>query len=144
MDIDSYLFPNQILKDISNHLQHFGYCTKYAAKNINENIWYIIFKQCWLSVVIYRQSIVNLEDLSKMLALISYKTSNNQEILERMPFWRFNNLSIALNEIIEEENKGNNGEGHDNSNFQKTFASQQKSFGSMMSQAKSGFKSFKP
>lgn len=60
---------------------------------------------------IYKQSIVGQEAYYKTCMFAAYKTSNNQDILERMPYFVFNNSSIFLNEFIDIENKGEGGDG---------------------------------
>jgi hypothetical protein len=71
------------------------------------------FFQAYLLLFIYKQSIVNYEELYKMMALVAYKTSNNQEDCERMAYWKFENLMTCLNEIIEQENGEGGGKPHD-------------------------------
>lgn len=45
-----------------------------------------------------------------MMALVSYKTSNDQEACENMPYWKFSNLTGHINDIMEQEN-GKGGDG---------------------------------
>lgn len=57
--------------------------------------------------------IPNLKDFYDGCLMMSIKTSNNQEIIDRMPFHRYLNLSESLNKYIEMENKANgSGEGN--------------------------------
>jgi hypothetical protein len=63
--------------------------------------------------------------------MISYKTSNCQSEIEKMPFYVFNNFNIYLTEIIEAENKGSNGE----------HGAAEKEFDSMNAKAKTNMKS---
>lgn len=59
---------------------------------------------------IYNASKVNQEDYYESCALISYKTSNNQNVIDSWPFWQFNNFLTFLNRILEKENGGEKGE----------------------------------
>lgn len=86
---------------------------------------------------VYNQSIIDLSNYYKTCTLISYKTSNNQEQLDKMPFYVFNNFTVYLNEIVEEENKGQSGDGKDSSgmmqNANKMMSGHMNSAKSMMS-----------
>jgi hypothetical protein len=62
--------------------------------------------------------------------MISYKTSNNQTEIEKMPFYVFNNFQVYLTDIIESENKGSGG----------SKENAEGEFSRMQSQAKSNFK----
>lgn len=95
----NYLSQRQILQDISNNV--------YNLSKIKESIWYGVFPQSFLLTFIFRQSIISQQDYYKTCVLISYKTSNNQSEIDKMPFYVFNNFVGFLNEIIEEENKSN-------------------------------------
>ena len=66
--------------------------------------------------------------------MISVKTSNSFEQIERMEFWKFTNLSKSLNKYLEAENARSNGENPD----------VQKEHEKMMGQSKSMMGSIKP
>lgn len=51
-----------------------------------------------------------MDDYYRTSTIISYKTSNNQEIIDNMPYYVFNNFMVYLNEIIEKENGGKSGD----------------------------------
>lgn len=61
-------------------------------------------EQIRLIMYVYHQSVVNYEELYKMMVLVSYKTANNQYDCENMPYWKFANMITLLNDIIEQEN----------------------------------------
>ena len=69
-----------------------------------------MIKTYFLSKFVYSQSIIDLNSFYKTCTLIAYKTSNNQEQLDKMPYYIFNNFTTFLNEIVEEENKKQGGE----------------------------------
>lgn len=58
-------------------------------------------------VEFYKKCKINLEDFYESCVLLSYKTSNSQTEIEKMPFWKFNNLMIGLDKIIKYENGDN-------------------------------------
>lgn len=64
---------------------------------------------------IYKNSIIDWEDYMDECVILSIKTSNNQEIIENMEFFKFRSLIRSLNKYLEAENKnnGNNEEGGD-------------------------------
>lgn len=137
----NYLFPKQILQDISTNIGSNPY------KN-ESNAWYGIFSESYLLTYIYRQSIVPQKDFYKTCVLISYKTSNSQSEIEQMPYYVFNNFVAFLNEIIEEENNGTSGENNSAAEHmaetQDMFKSQMKNMGKMMpNMNKSNFGKFK-
>ena len=125
----NYLFPKQILQDISTNIGSNPYKNESAA-------WYGIFPESFLLTYIYRKSIVPQKDFYKTCALISYKTSNSQSEIEQMPYYVFNNFVVFLNEIIEEENNGKSGENNSAAEqmaeTQGMFKSQMHSMGKMM------------
>jgi hypothetical protein len=70
--------------------------------------------------------------------LISYKTSNNQSEIEKMPYYVFNNFVAFLNEIIEEEN-GDNKNSNQTTEASEHIASAQKNFKTQMSSMSKNF-----
>lgn len=82
-----------------------------APTDTTDVVLYQLFGYAWINVVIYLQSRLDLKDLQKTITLISYKTSNDQRVCESLEYWKFNNLAIALNEILEEEAKAQSSEG---------------------------------
>jgi hypothetical protein len=90
-------------------------------------------KNALLYQFIYKQSIVNQDDYYKTCTLISFKTANNQDIIDKMPFYVFNNFMIYLKDIMEEENNSNGG-GNNTADGLKSDASKQ--LGSTMGKAK--------
>ncbi len=94
-----------------------------------------MIKTYFLSKFIYSQSIIDLNSFYKTCTLIAYKTSNNQEQLDKMPYYIFNNFTTYLNEIVEEENKKSGGDGDNDmmGNANKMMSSQMASAKSMMS-----------
>lgn len=96
-----------------------------------------MIKSYFLSKFIYSQSVIDLKSFYKTCTLIAYKTSNNQEQLEKMPYYIFNNFTIYLNEIVDEENKKSGGDDSDASgmmgNANKMMSSNMASAKSMMS-----------
>lgn len=92
------------------------------------------------SIEIYKASKVNQEDYYESCALIAYKTSNNQNIIDSWPFWQFNNFLTFLNRILEKENGGEkNGENPDDPSSQAN-----KNMQGMMSNAKNMMKGSTP
>ena len=66
--------------------------------------------------------------------MLSVKTANSFEQIEKMEFWKFTNLSKSLNKYLEAENKRENGENPDvNKEHEK-----------MMGQSKNMMRSMKP
>ena len=118
---------NQVLRDISIN----GY--KYPIPKTFE----YIYPQIKLFEYIYLNSIIGQEEYYEISTLISYKTSNNQEIINRMPFYVFNNFQVFLTKLMEKEANGN-GEGN---NTQETM---QNTMGQTMGQTKSMFKQSMP
>lgn len=74
---------------------------------------------------------------------MSIKTSNSQEQIEKMEFWKFRNLLKSLNKYLDAENNNNNGAKDENSteDFKKNLSSQS---GKMMSDSKNMLKGNKP
>lgn len=111
MDGKNYLSPIKILQAISTD--------EITFPDIKYEIIYFLsgmIKTYFLSKFIYSQSIIDLNNFYKTCTLIAYKTSNNQEQLDKMPYYIFNNFTSYLNEIVEEENKnqgGDNNSGND-------------------------------
>lgn len=64
---------------------------------------------------LYQRSKINLEEFYESCVLISYKTSNTQTEIEKMPFWKVNNIIIGLEKIIKSEN-GDSKENNNNNN----------------------------
>lgn len=50
-----------------------------------------------------------MDDYYRTCTIISYKTSNNQKIIDDMEFYVFNNFMIYLKDVIEDENKPSTG-----------------------------------
>lgn len=80
---------------------------------------------------IYLRSKIDLNDYQESCAFISTETSNNQDSINKMPFWVFNNYLVHLKKIIEEKNKTNNGGGEDT----------KEQYSNMMSQSKNMYRS---
>ncbi len=95
-----------------------------------------MIKTYFLSRFIYGQSIIDLNSFYKTCTLIAYKTSNNQQQLDSMPYYIFNNFTSYLNEIVEEENKKQGGDdssgGNMMQNANKMMSNQMTSAKSMM------------
>lgn len=87
-------------------------------------------------VDIYKLSKIDIAEYERACTLLEYKTGTNQDILDKLAFYRFNNKMIFLNEIIEQENKNNGAENQDENspNNPKSMAD------NMMRQAKSNMK----
>lgn len=85
---------------------------------------------------IYKQSKIDAEQYFDECIIMSVRTSNSQEQIEKMEFWKFRNLLKSLNKYIEAENKqtGNNS---DNEEFQKNIGEKSKN---MMNQSKNMIK----
>lgn len=89
---------------------------------------------------VYKQSIINMDDYYRTSTIISYKTSNNQEIIDNMPYFVFNNFMVYLNEIIEKENGGKSDD-EENHASEQMAASMQKAKSMMPSGSGLGIKS---
>lgn len=59
---------------------------------------------------IYKKSKIEWEDYMDECIILSVKTSNNQEIIENMEFYKFRSLIKSLNKYLKAENASNNGE----------------------------------
>lgn len=105
MDGKNCLSQKQILQDISTN--------KIDLTKVNENLWFSVFPHAFLTHYIFKQSIIDIAEYYKTCVLISYKTANSQQQIDDMPFYVFNNFVVYLNEIIEEENKSENGNGNE-------------------------------
>lgn len=83
--------------------------------------------------------IPNLNSFYEGCLFMSIKTSNNQEIIDRMPFNRYLKLTEALNKYVEMENKANNGESTGNET-QNQMDEVKASSEDMMNKARTSFK----
>ena len=154
MGIVNYSSPRQILTDISNILASGEYShseihglisngsTTGATNGATDGAYsdivlYQLFWYAWINIVIYLQSRIDLKDLQKTITLISYKTSNDQKVCESLEYWKFNNLAIALNEIMEEEAKSQSSDGAETPNSNSMMSDARRSMSSMMSGMKS-------
>lgn len=72
--------------------------------------------------------------------LMSIKTSNNQEIIDRMEYNKFIKLAKNLNKYIEAENKANGSEGTGHEEANKQMDSIKSQSASTMSGMKNNFK----
>lgn len=86
---------------------------------------------------IYIQSIIKAQEYFDECIIMSVRTSNNQEQIEKMEFWKFRNLLKSLNKYIESENKTPSEGGTENEDFQKNLGNQSKN---MMNQSKNMMK----
>ena len=90
---------------------------------------------------VYKQSkIADQDSFYESYALISYKTSNSFSDIGKLPFWKFNNLLVHINRIIDNEN----GDGDKNGGASEQSESMQKSQKQMMGNMSSSFKGLKP
>jgi hypothetical protein len=120
-------------------------CVTNLFQNINESYEFDeepheifdFFTYHILNQFIYNNSRINISDFYKSCCMISYKTSNNQSEIEKMPFYVFNNFNIYLTEIIEAENKGSGGS---KENAEGEFANMQQQAKSNMKSMQSSFK----
>lgn len=87
------------------------------------------YKNANLISLIYKQSKLDIDKIYESATFISYKTPNSQESIEKMAFYKFNNLLVYIEKIIESENGGKSGEN--------PMDSSQQQFSSMMSKSKS-------
>lgn len=91
-------------------------------------------------IKLYKESKISLEDYERACMVITYKTSDNQDVIDRMPFYRFNNRLIILGEMLESESgKKNDGDGSSEEQN-----SPQNQFKETMGNAKSMMKGLKP
>jgi hypothetical protein len=93
---------------------------------------------------IYLQSKINLDDYYKTCAIMASESSNNQQIIDKLEYYVFNNLMVYFKEIVESksEKTENNGE-NPQTTAQNQLSSTMKSAKSMMKPNMSNFKSFK-
>jgi len=84
-------------------------------------------------------SIIGQEEYYEISALISYKSSNNQAIINEMPFYVFNNYQVFLTKLMKRE--ANEDENKDGNNPQEMM---QNTMGQAMNQTKSMFKQSMP
>ena len=82
--------------------------------------------------MIYFNSIIDRQEFDKACAWVSYKTSNSLDVINKMPYYAFNNHLIFLKEIFEEESKQSGNEESQNSQPNIT-----QNFNSLMRQGKS-------
>lgn len=87
---------------------------------------------------IYHLSKIDIKEYEKACVLLEYKTGTNQNVLDKLEFYRFNNKMIFLNEILEEENKQNNNGNESDENNPMTNAKSMAN--NMMKNAKSSMK----
>lgn len=85
-----------------------------------------------LSFIFRHSKIPNLDDLYKSMTLIAYKTSNNFEISENLPYYLFANSIEYVKEIMEKENNSEGGKGSED-----VKSDANKSVSGMMNSAKS-------
>jgi len=83
---------------------------------------------------LYQRSKINLEEFYESCVLISYKTSNTQTEIEKMPFWKVNNIIIGLEKIIKSENGDSKENNNNNQNEENPYMKQAQQ---MFNQAKS-------
>lgn len=89
-------------------------------------------------IKLYKESKISLEDYERACMVITYKTSDNQDVIDRMPFYRFNNRLIILGEMLESESGDKKNDGSDSDE------SPQNQFKKTMGNAKSMMKGLKP
>lgn len=111
-----------------------------APTDTTDVVLYQLFGYAWITVIIYLQSRLDLKDLQKTITLISYKTSNDQRVCESLEYWKFNNLAITLNEILEEEAKAQSSEGKDAPDSGSMMSDAKRSMSSMMGSMRSSGK----
>ena len=88
----------------------------------------------------YKMSKINTENHYETCMLMSIKTSNNQEIIDRMEYNKFLILAKNLNKYIEAENNANGGEGGQKEEINNEMDSMKAKSQSMMSGMKNNFK----
>jgi hypothetical protein len=121
----NYLSVSHLFQNISDNYDYNN--LEYIQKDIFD-----FFQYLEINKFIYNNSKISVSDFYKSCCFISYKTSNNQHEIEKMPFYVFNNFNIYLNDILKAENKGSG----DSEN-----TSPEDQFNKMQSSAKSNFKS---
>jgi len=63
---------------------------------------------------IYKRSIIDWNDYYENCIIMTVRTCNSMEAIERMEFHKFNSLLSHLNIYIDKENKAQNGDGTSN------------------------------
>lgn len=114
-------------KDISSLLEQYGY------RESKENGFPTMQD-------FYKMSKINTENHYETCMLMSIKTSNNQEIIDRMEYNKFLILAKNLNKYIEAENNANGGEGGQKEEINNEMDSMKAKSQSMMSGMKNNFK----
>lgn len=94
-----------------------------------------------LLVYIYCRSVIDVESHYKLSALLTYKTSTSEIELAELPYWRFHNLSVYVEELLKQENGESGGE--DNQRVEELQGNIQSNAKSMMNGMKSTIGSFK-
>ena len=89
-------------------------------------------------IKLYKESKISLEDYERACMILTYKTSDNQDVIDRMPFYRFNNRLIILGEMLESESGDKKNDGSDSDE------SPGNQFKETMGNAKSMMKGLKP
>ena len=135
------MYPHQIQTHISNDLSVKGYSVFLSESEMYKNVFDKKIPHNVLTQLIWKTSRIELKDYYKTCALISYRTCNNQVTLDSLPFYVWNNLGQLLNEILEEENKNENGQ-NANSSANDMYAKQMGSAKDMMSSMKSSMPKF--
>ena len=115
----------KIIQDISIDSKEFG------KKSFSE-----FFPNSDVISFIYNQSKVDLNNFYETCALISSKSSNNQEVVENMEYYVFNNYMVYFTKIIEAENGDKNG----NASAESAHKNASSQFSSSMRSAKSSMK----
>lgn len=82
--------------------------------------------------MLYFNSIIDRKEFDKACAWVSYKTCNNLDVINKMPYYAFNNHLIFLKEIIEEESKQQGNEENSNQDVSQNFNSLMRQGKSMM------------
>lgn len=83
----------------------------------------------------------DLDGFYENCALMSIKTSNNQEIIDKLPFWKYTKLQKGLNKYLEAEAKQNGDNSTSpNDEAKNQMESMKASSSTMMNQMKSSMK----
>lgn len=120
----NYLSPAEILRDISDNIIN--------IEDVFFSELYNHIPQLFLNEYIIKQSVIDIPEYYKSCVILSYKTANSQHDIDNMPYWVFNNFIAFLNEILEEEGKGQNDGSSANDQYQQ-----------MMNQSKQMMNQFK-
>jgi hypothetical protein len=99
-DISIKISENLLISDNPIDFQVFEDKIEYWIELIGEK--YLLMLQ-----VIYAQSIIDIDNFYKSVAILTYKTNNSQKDICKLAYWKFTNLLAYINEIIEQENKSN-------------------------------------